>query len=80
MNIDEKKLRKTSKILNQNVQTPYSAIDSLAKENDFIYFDLPYATLKKNSFTTYNKNPFLEEEQKQLAFFCKKLNIRIKVK
>ena len=79
MNIDERKLRKASKILNQNVQircAPYRTIDPLAKENDFIYFDPPYAPLKKNSFTTYNKNPFLEEEQKQLAFFCKKLNIR----
>ena len=79
INIDEKKLRKASKILNQNVQircVPYSKIDALATENDFIYFDPPYAPLKKNSFTTYNKNPFLEEEQKQLAFFCEKLNIR----
>ena len=79
INIDEKKLRKASKILNQNVQircVTYSQIDALATENDFIYFDPPYAPLKKNSFTTYNKNPFLEKEQKQLAFFCKKLNIR----
>ena len=79
INIDEKKLRKASQILNQNVQircASYSEIDALAKENDLIYFDPPYAPLKKNSFTTYNKNPFLEEEQKQLAFFCKKLNIR----
>ena len=79
INIDEKKLRKASKILNQNVQircAPYNEIDALAKENDFIYFDPPYAPLKKKSFTTYTKNPFLEEEQKQLAFFCKKLNIR----
>ena len=79
INIDEKKLRKASKILNQNVQIrciPYSEIDTLVKKNDFIYFDPPYAPLKKNSFTTYNKNPFLEEEQKKLALFCKKLNIR----
>ena len=79
INIDEKKLRNASKILNQNVQircVPYNQIDALATENDFIYFDPPYAPLKKNSFTTYNKNPFLEKEQKQLAFFCKKLNMR----
>ena len=79
INIDEKKLRKASKILNQNVQIrcfPYSKINALTTENDFIYLDPPYVPLKKNSFTTYNKNPFLEEEQKQLAFFCKKLNIR----
>ena len=74
INIDEKKLRKASQILNQNVQircASYSEIDALAKENDLIYFDPPYAPLKKNSLTTYNKNPFLEEEQKQLAFLKK---------
>lgn len=79
INIDEKKFRKASKILNQNVQircASYNEIDTFVKENDFIYLDLPYVPLKKNSFTTYNKNPFLAEEQKQLAFFCKKLNIR----
>ena len=79
INIDEKKLRKASKILNQNVQircASYNEIDAFIKENDFIYFDPPYVPLKKNSFTTYNKNPFLAEEQKQLALFCKKLNIR----
>ena len=77
--IDEKKLRQASQILNQNVQmrcAPYNEIDPLVQENDFIYLDPPYTPLKKNSFTTYSQNPFLEEEQKELAFFCQKLNIR----
>ena len=69
-------MRKASKILNQNVQIRCATIDPLAKENDFIYFDPPYAPLKTGSRSEHNKNPFLEEEQKQLAFFCKKLNIR----
>ena len=47
INIDEKKLRKASKIFNQNVQircVTYSKIDALTKENDFIYFDPPLCT------------------------------------
>ena len=67
-------MRKASKILNQNVQIRCATIDPLAKENDFIYFDPPYAPLKTGSRSEHNKNPFLEKEQ--LAFFCKKLNIQ----
>ncbi len=37
-----------------------------AKKGDFIYFDPPYHPLKKESFTTYSKDKFLEKEQKAL--------------
>jgi DNA adenine methylase len=68
--IQEDKLRKISKFL-QNVTInvmSFEKILDLAKQGDFIYFDPPYYPLKKgNNFTTYNKNNFLEKEQRTLA-------------
>jgi len=43
----------------------YDAVKD-AKKGDFIYFDPPYYPLKKESFTTYTKDNFLEKEQKHL--------------
>ncbi|MDD5157487.1 DNA adenine methylase [Sulfurimonas sp.] len=38
-----------------------------AKENDFVYFDPPYYPLTStSSFTSYNKDSFLDKEQKEL--------------
>ena len=45
-----------------------------AKKGDFIYFDPPYYPLKKESFTTYTKGNFLDEEQKLLADVFKNLD------
>lgn len=65
----EEDLREISKLL-QNVKIklmPFEDILKYAKENDFCYFDPPYYPLKKGqSFTTYNKEVFLEKEQEKL--------------
>ncbi len=44
-----------------------------AKKGDFVYFDPPYYPLKKDSFTTYTKESFLEKEQEKLAKVFKEL-------
>jgi DNA adenine methylase len=46
-----------------------------ASQGDFIYLDPPYYPLTKTaSFTTYDKNAFLDEKQKQLFDVFKKLH------
>ncbi|MBW3002483.1 DNA adenine methylase [Candidatus Woesearchaeota archaeon] len=68
--IQADKLRLISKLL-KKVKTKkmsFEKVIKLAKKGDFIYFDPPYYPLKKGkSFTTYTKNKFLENEQKELA-------------
>tara|TARA_B100001093_G_C26858371_1_gene1028587 strand:+ start:6704 stop:7609 length:906 start_codon:yes stop_codon:yes gene_type:complete len=46
------------------------------KQGDLVYIDPPYYPCNKSSFTSYWKTPFLIEEQKHLAKFCKKLDKR----
>lgn len=68
--VQEEKLRLISKLL-KNVKIRCESFENVlkyAKKNDFVYFDPPYHPLEnKKSFTTYNKDNFLEEEQKKLA-------------
>ena len=73
---NETELRKLSKLL-KNVEIKVMSFEDIlnyAKKNDFIYFDPPYMPLKKESFTTYTKDNFLEDEQKQLSQVFKKLH------
>ena len=44
------------------------------KKGDLVYIDPPYYPCNKSSFTSYWKEPFLVEQQNNLAKFCKKLN------
>ncbi|MFT4243836.1 MAG: DNA adenine methylase [Candidatus Woesearchaeota archaeon] len=75
--IQEEKLRRVSKLL-QNVTIKvmsFEKVVSLAKKEDFVYLDPPYYPLKKGqSFTTYSKDNFLEEEQRKLFEAYNKLN------
>lgn len=77
-NFDVERLKKVSKILNQNVEIisgDYSLIENKLKKGDFIYFDPPYYPLKdKKSFTSYTKLDFGEGQQIDLAEFYKKIN------
>lgn len=68
--LQETKLRIASKLL-QNTELSVSNFTEAvkkAKENDFVYMDPPYFPLTKTaSFTSYQKDAFLEKEQRQLA-------------
>jgi len=44
------------------------------KAGDLVYIDPPYYPCKKSNFTAYWKTPFLIEEQKTLAEYCKELD------
>lgn len=75
---NEKDLREISKLLQKDDIKMFQYYDAVknAKEGDFIYFDPPYYPLKKESFTTYTKDKFLEEEQNKLAELFKELDKR----
>jgi DNA adenine methylase len=46
----------------------YAKILKLVKKEDFVYFDPPYYPINKTSnFTSYDKDDFLEKDQKKLA-------------
>lgn len=72
----EDDLRKISKLLKnvKIINDDFSKCLEYAQEEDFIYFDPPYYPLKKSSFTTYAKNKFLDEEQKELKNVFSKLD------
>lgn len=75
--VQEDKIRKASKLL-QGVKifvSDFINAVNKAKEKDFVYFDPPYFPLSKtSSFTSYQKDTFLEKEQRQLAELFKKLD------
>ena len=73
---NEEDLREISKLL-QKDDIKTNQFDQAVKEarkDDFIYFDPPYYPLKKESFTTYTMDKFLEKEQEKLAEIFKKLD------
>lgn len=74
--IQEDRLRKVSKLLQKVILKvmSFEKIVSLAKKGDFIYFDPPYYPLKKTSFTSYNKDIFMEKEQTLLRDVFVKLH------
>ncbi len=64
----EDDLREISKLL-QNAKIEVKQFHEIihhVKSGDFVYFDPPYYPLKKESFTTYTKDNFLEKEQIKL--------------
>ena len=54
----------------------YKESESLIDENTFVYFDPPYRPLSVTSgFTSYTKEDFNDENQKELAKYYNKLNV-----
>lgn len=74
---DEKNLKKLSKLI-KKVKFEYGDYKSskkYVKENTFIYFDPPYRPLNITSgFTSYTKEDFNDENQRELAKFYKELS------
>ncbi len=76
---DEENLRRLSKLI-QNVQFQYGDYRKsmeYVNENTFVYFDPPYRPLNVTSgFTSYTKEDFNDDNQKELAIFYRQLNER----
>ncbi len=74
---DEENLRELSKLI-KNVKFEYGDYKSSKKyiqENTFIYFDPPYRPLNVTSaFTSYTKEEFNDNTQKELARYYRELN------
>lgn len=76
---DEENLRKLSELI-QNVQFQYGDYKKSTEyvtENTFVYFDPPYRPLNVTSgFTSYTKEDFNDDNQRELATFYRELNDR----
>lgn len=74
---DEENLRALSELIkNVNFEYgDYKASQKYIKKNTFVYFDPPYRPLSITSgFTSYTKEDFDDENQKELALYYKELN------
>lgn len=76
---DSNNLRNLSKLI-QNVTFEYGDYrksEELITENTFVYFDPPYRPLSVTSgFTSYTKEDFNDENQKELAQYYNQLNLK----
>ena len=76
---DEENLRKLSELIH-NVQFRYGDYKKSVEyvtENTFVYFDPPYRPLNVTSkFTSYAKEDFSDDNQRELAIFYRELNER----
>ena len=76
---DEENLRNLSELI-QNVQFQYGDYRKSMEyvtENTFVYFDPPYRPLNITSgFTSYTKEDFNDDNQRELATFYRELNER----
>lgn len=74
---DEENLKQLSQLI-KNVQFQYGDYSRSMKyvtENTFVYFDPPYRPLNETSgFTSYTKEDFNDDNQKELARFYGELN------
>ncbi len=74
---DEENLRNLSELI-QNVQFQYGDYRKSMEyvtENTFVYFDPPYRPLNITSgFTSYTKEDFNDDNQRELAMFYRELN------
>lgn len=76
---DSKNLRNLSKLI-KNVTFEYGDYkksESFVNENTFVYFDPPYRPLSITSgFTSYTKEDFNDDNQKELANYFYKLDLK----
>ena len=76
---DSKNLRNLSKLI-QNVvfaYGDYKKSNEVVNNNTFVYFDPPYRPLSITSgFTSYTKEDFNDENQKELANYYKELSLK----
>lgn len=65
----EENLKEASELLQGAVieTREFNKVLNEATKQDLVYFDPPYYPLKKESFTTYAKDAFLDEKHKELA-------------
>ena len=76
---DSNNLRNLSKLLKNVVFAygDYKESEKLVDENTFVYFDPPYRPLSVTSgFTSYTKEDFNDENQKELSEYYNKLNLK----
>lgn len=76
---DSNNLRNLSKLLKNVVFAygDYKESEKLVDENTFVYFDPPYRPLSVTSgFTSYTKEDFNDENQKELAEYYNILNLK----
>ena len=76
---DSNNLRNLSKLLKNVVFAygDYKESEKLVDENTFVYFDPPYRPLSVTSgLTSYTKEDFNDENQKELAEYYNKLNLK----
>lgn len=75
--VNEENLRKASELLQgaDIRQQSFENVQKDAEEGDFVYLDPPYYPISDTSyFTSYTKDVFLDEEQKNLAEVFQNLN------
>lgn len=76
---DEKNLRNLSKLFKNVIfqYGDYKESDKYIDEETFVYFDPPYRPLSATSgFTSYTKEDFNDENQKELAQYFKELDYK----
>ena len=74
---DEKNLIELSKLIKNVtfINADYRESYKYIEENTFIYFDPPYRPINKtSSFTSYSKEDFNDENQKELGEYFRKIN------
>lgn len=79
--VQKENIINASKLLNKTKAEiecqSYKKVLEKAQTNDFVYFDPPYDVLTDTAnFTSYNKNWFWKEEQKELSDVFKELDKR----
>ena len=76
---DSNNLRDLSKLIKDVIfeYGDYRKSEKYVNSNTFVYFDPPYRPLSATSgFTSYTKEDFNDENQKELAIYYNKLNLK----